>query len=287
MPFRYAAFTVMMPEYELAAAAALLSELGYQGVEWRVHSVPKDMPSQPDFWRGNRATIDIGTITQSARDVKKLSEDHGLTIIGLGTYLSYKLLSDVERCMEAARTMGCGSIRVSAAKYDGSENYNDMYEEAVEGYAQVEELARKYGVRANIEIHHGSICSSASLAYRLVSNFDPDYLGVIMDPGNMVFEGYENWQLGLELLGPYLSYVHVKNSATTRNGSLDDGTAIWKPAVVPMKEGAVSWREVIMALNKVGYRGWMSFEDFAPGETKVKLTEDLGYMRTLEAELGI
>jgi len=76
-------------------------------------------------------------------------------------------VDDVERCMAAARTMGATSIRVSPPGYDGSENYNDLYEEAVDGYFRVENLAREYDIRANVEIHHGRICPSAGLAYRL------------------------------------------------------------------------------------------------------------------------
>ena len=213
MPFRYSVFTVMMPELGLPESAALLKSLGYDGVEWRVHSVPSPFPEKPDFWRGNRATIDVETIAENASEIRRITEDAGLEIVGLGTYLGYKLIDDVARCMEAAREMGCSSIRVSPPNYDGSVNYNDLYEEALDGYAQVETKAREFGVRANIEIHHGNICSSPSLTYRLVSNFDPDYIGVIYDPGNMICEGRENWQLGLELLGPYLSHVHVKNAA--------------------------------------------------------------------------
>ncbi len=287
MAYKYSVFTVMMPEYDLATAARLLREMGYDGVEWRVHNVPDQLPEKPDFWRGNRATIDLQTIDKRASEIKKLSEDQGLEIVALGTYLSYRLLDDVKRCMEAARTMGCQSIRVSAPKYDGSINYHDMYEEAVDGYGQVEELAREFGVRANVEIHHGSICSSASLAYRLVSNFDPDHIGVILDPGNMIFEGYENWQLGLELLGPYVAFVHVKNSAILPGGELEDGTKQWKTQVVPIKEGFVNWRELFMAMNKAGYVGWLSIEDFAPGDTKTKLAGNLAYLKSIESELGL
>jgi len=286
MPFGYSAFTVMMPEYTLEEAAALLARLGYSGVEWRVHSVPSKMPKQTDFWRGNRATIDMDTIVAKADTIRRISEDAGLSIIGLGTYLSYKLLDDVERCMEAARIMGCDCIRVSAPSYDGSENYSDLFEQSVEGYGRVEDLARDYRVRANIEIHHGNICSSPSLAYRLASNFDPDFVGVILDPGNMIYEGRENWQLGMELLGPYLSHVHVKNVAYFEHETLPDGGRRWLARVTPLKEGIVQWREVLAALRKVGYTGWLSLEDFAPGGTQTKLTEGLAYLRAIESELG-
>lgn len=287
MPFKYSVFTVMMPEFDIPASAALLQSLGYTGVEWRVHSVPSVFPDKPDFWRGNKSTVDIETIIQKAPEVKRISEDAGLEIIGLGTYLGYKLLDDVARCMEAAKLMGCPSIRVSAPNYDGSTNYNDLYEQAVDGYGQVESLARDFGVRANIEIHHGSMCPSAGLAYRLASNFDPDFIGVIYDPGNMICEGYESWQMGLELLGPYLSHVHVKNAAWQEAGESAEGEKLWKHSMVATKDGSVSWPEVLAALDKVGYQGWISFEDFGPGDTKTKLSTDLKYVKDLVSRLDI
>lgn len=287
MSFSYSVFTVMMPEFDIVQSAALLKSLGYDGVEWRVHSVPSSFPDKPDFWRGNHATIDLDTIVKTAPDIRRITEDAGLEIIGLGTYLGYKLLDDIAQCMEAARIMGCKSIRVSPPNYDGSVNYNDLYEEALEGYAMVEDLAREHGVRANIEIHHGNMCPSASLTYRLVSNFDPDYVGVIFDPGNMVCEGYENWQLGLELLGPYLSHVHVKNAAWVETGVTEQGEKQWKHTRVPTKEGCVNWTEMLLALDRVGYNGWLSFEDFSLGDTKTKLADNITYMKALVSRLGL
>lgn len=286
MAFKYAAFTVMMPEYTLEESVSLLRQLGYNGVEWRVHSIPS-IASDVGFWKANKATVDLRTIVEQAGAVKQMSDDQGLEIIGLGTYLSYKLLDDVKRCMEAAAIMGAGSVRVSPPSYDGTVNYNDLYEEALEGYAKVENLAQQFGVRANVELRYSKICSSASLAYRLVSQFDPEYMGVIIDPGNMITEGYEDWQMGFELLGPYISYVHVKNAAWFEYDALDDGTKLWKTQMVPLREGVVNWRDVLFALSNVGYRGWLSFEDFSTGETRSKLENDIHYLKSLESELGI
>ena len=74
------------------------------------------------------------------------------------------------------------------------------------------ELAKKYRIKIAFHIHHGTIIPSASAAFRFISNFSPEYMGVIYDPGNMVFEGYENFRLGLDLLGKYIFHVHVKNA---------------------------------------------------------------------------
>ncbi len=286
MPLKHSVFTVMTPEYSLLEAVRLIAELGYDGVEWRVHHVPAKQGSKPDFWSANKATVNIDTIDREAREIKKMTDDHGLEVVALGTYLSYKALDEVERCMAAAQIMGAGSIRVGAPIYDGSENYNDLLDSATEGYIAVEALAREYKVRATVEIHPRSICSSSSLAYLLVSNFDPDFIGVISDPGNMVTEGNENWQLGLELLGPYLSHVHVKNSAWRCVGGCE-GDVRWDTEPAPLRSGCVSWKEFVRATQQVGFNGWLSLEDFVPGDTRAKLADDLAYLKEIEEEMSV
>jgi len=37
---KYAAFTVMTPEWDLQETARNLAQLGYDGVEWRVQTLP-------------------------------------------------------------------------------------------------------------------------------------------------------------------------------------------------------------------------------------------------------
>ncbi len=286
MAFKYAAYTVMLPEYSLEEAAAVLKQLGYNGVEWRVHNVPARAPAGNDFWRGNKATIDLETILEQAPKVRKITDDNGLESISLGTYISYNHLDDLKRCMEAAKIMGCPSVRVATPKYDGSQDYNDIIEEVIEGFGKVDELARNLDVQATVELHEQNICCSASLAYRLVSNFDPDYIGVVLDPGNMICQGYEGWQIALDILGPYLSLVHVKNSARVEDGVID-GVKQWKTMDTPLKEGFVNWGEVLPILDKVGFKGWLVLEDFAAGKGEAKLKDGMAYLKSIEAKLDL
>jgi sugar phosphate isomerase/epimerase len=76
------------------------------------------------------------------------------------------------------------------------------------------------------------------------------------DPANFIIEGRESWQMGLELLGPYLDYVHAKNIAWVRE---QDG---WRWIFASMTDGQVDWREIISALRSVEYDDYISFENF-------------------------
>jgi len=114
-----------------------------------------------------------------------------------------------------------------------------------------------------VETHHLTIAPSASLAYRLVSHCHPDQIGVLYDPGNMVHEGYEQFKMGLELLGPYLAHVHVKNAAWSQTGKREDGTAAWRCEWSPLAGGVVDYRRLLQDLKSVGYDGYLGIEDFS------------------------
>ena len=100
-----------------------------------------------------------------------------------------------------------------------------------------------YAVKPVVETHFGTIAPSAALALRLVEHFSPQRIGVNFDPANMIIEGRESWQLGLELLGPYLDYVLAKNISWVKEGDR------WRWQFASMEDGQVDWLEVARALR--------------------------------------
>jgi sugar phosphate isomerase/epimerase len=182
--------------------------------------------------------------------------------------------------------MDAAFVRIGVPGYDGSRSYTDLLNDAIEQYTRVEAKARECKVKAVFEIHMGNICPSASAAYRFASNFDPEHVGAIFDPGNMICEGYENWQLGLEALGPYLAHVHVKNGRHEMADVTSDGRAQWRYAAATMRGGEADWKVIMKALRAVGYDGWLSLEDFSSlAPTEQKLPADLAFVKELAASL--
>lgn len=271
---KYSVFTVMMPEYNPDETAMILGDMGFDGVEWRIEKVVEKGHEKPSYWGYNRSTVDLATIVENAPKVKLLAERSGLEISCLATYLGVGQVEEVRRVMKAAGAMGCPYVRVGAPRYDGTRNYNKLYEETVGNVRKIEGLARDEGVTALLEIHMGNIMPSAGLAHRIVSNFDPEHVGVIYDPGNMVYEGYEQWKMGMELLGDYLRHVHVKNSVWSR-----ERTGAWRAEAARLEEGIVDWRRVTDDLRAVGYDGYLSLEDFSALDTLTKLKRDLEYLK--------
>ena len=250
-------FTVSLPDLTPDEAVREIKDAGYDGVEWRVTHVPEELRSdEPSFWGNNLCTLEP-TVAE-ARRARRLSEEAGLEIPGLGTYVALGDLEAAHEAMRFAVTAGVPQVRVGAGAPDGRP-YEELFDAAREFLAGDEDLARSHGVKALIEIHHKTICPSASLAQRLVSSFDPGLVGVILDPGNMAQEGFEDYRIGAELLGPYLAHVHIKNSAFERPA----GGGVWEPRWAPLEDGVVDFGQVFEALEHVGYDGWLVMEDFS------------------------
>jgi len=253
-----------------------LKDAGYDGVEWRVTLVPESVRSEePSFWGNNLCTLE--PTQEEASRARALSEGAGLAVAGLGTYIEVGDLEATEEAMHVARTAGAERIRVGVGKA-GDGSYSETFDAARSFLTGVEELSGEHQVKAVVEIHHGTICPSASLAHRLVSNLDPKRIGVIFDPGNMAQEGFEDYRIGLELLGPYLAHVHLKNAAFDR----PDGGGVWKPRWSPLEDGVVDFDRLFTALGGIGYDGWLVVEDFsATRPSHEMMAHDLKFIRRL------
>lgn len=279
---KYSLFTVSVPEMSPEEALQKMKEYGYDGVDWRVTAIPTDpeiLAEAPSYWRNNFCTINIDTVEEKAEEIRALTEKYGLEINALATYLECSDAPEkIESCMVAAKKMGCSRIRVNALKYNPEKGYTQLFAEAVAGFKRVEELAKKHGVKADFEMHHGTITASASAARRLASHFDPQYIGVIYDTGNVVYEGFEEYQMALEILGPYLDLVHIKNAKWVRKEV--DGKEVFRPDWAPFTDGHADFERCFKALKAIGYDGYVTFEDFSSEESSdEKLKTDINFIK--------
>ena len=264
---KIAVFTVSLPDYTPQEAVAKLKEHGYDGIEWRVIDQQPAGDGQPGFWAGNRCTWPLSSFVEDAPRIRALTAEAGLEMPALGTYARCSDLGAVEQAMRGAAALGVPQLRISVPKYDGQGPFRRLRDRAMAEYRDVANLARQHGVKALVEIHHGSVVPSASAAALFLEGLDPQQVGAIHDAGNMVYEGHEQYRLGLETLGPYLAHVHIKDAAWRQ-----DPSGAWKTGWVPIGEGIVDFTTLFRALATVGYDGWVSVEDFS---TAVPLDERL------------
>lgn len=257
-------FTVATPELTPEELGKAAREAGIHAIEWRYKEAPADAESlKPSYWGNNLCTLLPSGGDEMIERFREVAEVNGLRSLSVTPYLTAGDLEATEEVLRAAKRIGASFIRLGIPGYDRSRPFAELFELARGYLKEAEKLCRQYGVKGLIETHHVTIAPSASAAYRLCEGFDPDCIGVLYDPGNMVHEGYENYKMGLELLGPYLAHVHVKNAGWKTNGIAEDGSVRWDSVWSGLTEGVVPWKQVIEDLKAVGYEGYLGVEDFS------------------------
>lgn len=288
---KFGVFSVSMPEYTPAESVRLLQEQGYDGVEWRVAEMPEKEPENVPYnfryWAYNKSTLELRNIMEEAKQAKTLCDEAGLSIFGLTTYLPVTDTENIIAVLKAAQAIGCPMMRVGLVPYDpdkAAAPYPVLFEQMRTALKGLEPYARQYGVKLVLEIHMDTMIASPSAAYRALEGLDPACFGLIFDPGNMVNEGYEEYQKSFELLGPYIAHIHVKNGIREADGTDELGAAKWKRTWTPLKNGMADLKRLFQVMHKFGYEGTVSIEDFSNEEqTAEKLAGNLAYLRALKA----
>ncbi len=286
---RTGVFTVSMPEYTPQEAVDILKKLGYDGVEWRVAraepSDGKEIPFEQRYWKGNKCTLELDTIREQAPQIRELCDKNGIAVLALTTYLRPHEHQQIEKVLEAADIMGCDKIRVFPPDYTEKENSEVLLNRMREDVKVLEGLAKKYHKKIVFEIHMDNIMASASAARRILDGTDAAYLGVILDPGNMVYEGFENYKKCFEILGNYIAHIHIKNGYLAPCGEDEMGVSIWQRVWSPLKKGSADLKKFFGVMHEMGYQGDLSVEDFSNEEnTYDKLLHNLEYIRYLLAK---
>ena len=293
---KFSVFTASTPEWSPAEAAATLAAQGWDGIEWRVTD-QADSP-EPGFWAGNRATWPMTGLEESLPELARVTQAAGLEYSGLGGYARCDDHEQVERILAATAALRAGQVRVNVLPLGTSTMggqaatgipYPQLFDATREHYEWVAARAAHHGVKALVELHHGTITSSASAARRLLEGLDPRHVGVIHDLGNLVIEGWEDPLPAFQLLDEYLAHIHVKNARWVRSPATDEaGAAVWEHEWAPLQSGQASVFQYFLALAGFGYDGWVTVEDFS---TELPLEErtgqNLAYLRRTATQAGL
>ncbi|TBL71076.1 sugar phosphate isomerase/epimerase family protein [Paenibacillus thalictri] len=310
---KLAVCSFVTPELTPAELAAAAKAAGIEGVEWRMKdshtqqltqtgeertprpiqgdaSSLKEITHLERCQRHNLSMISPDQEETHITQFRQAAEDYGLAVLSVSPAVYYKYdglgnLSEIKKALSLAETLDAQSIRLSSPLYDRTQHFHELFDLQIEYLTAALALCKQYGIKGLMEIHHKTIAPSASAAYRLCEKFDPQWLGVIYDPGNMVIEGYENYRMGMQLLGPYLAHVHVKNAFWLKHAGdavPAGGVTEWNPVWSDTQRGIVPWTQVIEDLKSVGYDGYVSLEDFSgtyPAGQMMRRFAD--YMRSL------
>lgn len=281
---KISATTVMMPEHDLPETARVLAGLGFDGAEWRCRHIPesqRDKPYSP--WGNVKNDLSPANLAERGEELMAVSAAHGLAVVGLATAMGADELDEVRRVAEGCARWGIPMFRLGAPRrYSPDVNYRELLDDSIRAFGAALGITRDVGVKVILEIHRGTVACSASQAYLVVREFDPDDVGVIFDIANMSLgEGYEPWGMGLDLLGPYVAHVHAAGGRVSAGERRDDGqmTCVWETC--DLADSFYDVPAFIRALQARDYAGFISLEDFRSEPVELKLARNLAYLRQL------
>ena len=279
---RHAFYTLITPHLTPEEAIAEAVRLGFAGLEWRVAAPAEPIPGPGTYWEGNRCSLDPARLATDLPRVVGLAREAGLTSISICPYVTPDDTATLARLFGIAGQSGVPWVRVSVPVYDRTRPYGEQFTALRRQMDVVADLARTAGVRACLLQHAGSLLPSASATHRLVADLDPAQVGVYLDTGHYVREGYEDFGIVMDLLADHLAEIHLRNGWLRASGT-SDGVGLHPP--VPhwgrLAEGQVPLGLLADAIRRRGWDGWLVLEDFSDRPQLQRLTEGIATMRSL------
>ncbi len=279
--------TVPLYSMPLEEALEYLSGLGVQMVELGGGCFP-----------GNTHTLPYITGEKPVSELKALVEKYGMGISAIAAQgnqihpdaeVAAKFQKEFEQAVYLASELGVDTVNVfSGCPGDGSNakfpnwvtcpwppdfltlleyQWNDVL---IPYWQKTVEFGRKYGVtKFAFEMHPGFCVYNTETLLKLRAAVGPE-IGANFDPSHLVWQGMDTVQ-AIKELGPAIFHFHAKDTRLDeanikRIGVLDTkhygdvaGRA-WNFRSVGYGHDQFFWKEVVTALQTIGYDGTLSIE---------------------------
>jgi sugar phosphate isomerase/epimerase len=271
-------FSKHLAPYSVPEVGAVIRDLGLDGVDLTLRPAGHVLPE--NVREGLPAAVEA---------LSKL----GVAVPMITTGVTDASDPHADAIFATAAKCGIKRLKLGYWPYKGFGTMAALIDDCQRKMDGIEALAKKHGVRACIHVHSGNYASAnAVVIYMLLKGRDPEAVGAYIDPGHMTAEGsVGGWRQGMDLLAPMISLVAVKSMAWERTTDAGTGDVLWRTRLVPLREGAVRWREVFANLHHIGYDGPVSFHSEYQGshswrdltvEELIKQTrEDVAYIKEI------
>lgn len=214
--------------------------------------------------------------TKDYHDIRRLADKIGIQISGLCSFLfwPYPLTSNdpdkrakgmelAGQIAQAAHDMGVENVLLVPGAVDipWRDDYepvpNDLCDRrAKEAVRTLASQAEKLKIFLNIEnIFFNGYLMTPMEMNDFVDSFQSEYVKIHFDTGNIsIFQYPEHW---VPVMGSRIKNTHFKEFSKK---STDHSLETFRPLL----DGTTNWPVVMEELDKVGYRGYVTFEYFHP-----------------------
>jgi sugar phosphate isomerase/epimerase len=224
---------------------------------------------------------------------RAIADDQGVTIPMVSTSVTSVEDPHAEAVFAAAAHYGARLIKLGYWRYEPFGTLARQLDETREKLQGLVELGRRYHVKPCLHAHSGRILTGAGpLLYLLLKDFKPGDVGAYVDPMHMTVEGGNaGWEMGLDLLGPWVALVGIKNFRWIATERDSRGQQRYQTQYTPLADGQAPLPEFMDYLKQLRYdgvvslhseyKGGSSFRRLTTDQLLVQSAEDLRYLKSL------
>jgi sugar phosphate isomerase/epimerase len=280
---RYVLFTDNLADLSLEQACDAAHSAGFTGLDLTLRPGGHVLPAQ--------AEMGLARATEAARA-------RNLTIPMVSTAITDTDSPYAEDIFAAAAHYDIRRLKLGYWDYQPFGNLVEQIDVARRRLERIIALGRKYDVLPCVHCHSGRfVASGGPLLYLVLRDFDPHSVGAYVDPMHMTIEGGRNvWELGLDLLAPWVALVGVKNFRFVAADRDQFGQQRYQWQYVPLADGQAELPEFFRYLHQLKYDGIVSLHSEYKGENsfrRLSTTElveqssaDLRYLKSVVAAVG-
>ena len=235
--------TVGCPGWEWKKILDFAQANGFAAIELRGLMGNIDLPTSPEFAPAR--------IAQSKKEVA----EHGLKISDLGASSHMhvadpeqraKHLADARRFIDLASALEVPYVRVFGNELKGPRE--EVVARVADGLHQLGEYAGPRGVTVIIE-SHGDFVESPTLK-EVLTRTDSKNVALLWDAHHTFVDGHEQPEHTVGELGSWIRHTHLKDSVPDAKGR----------KYVLTGTGEVPVERQVLALRRIGYKGYYCFE---------------------------
>jgi sugar phosphate isomerase/epimerase len=237
--------TLGCPKWDWLQILDFATAHGYAAVELRGLLDVMDLPQRPEF-----------APAQLAATKAQLAQ-HDLVISCLGSSANMHemdaakrgaALDEGRRFIDLAQSLGAPYVRVFGNQYVTGVPRDQMLAHIAQGLRELGQYGEGKRVTVLIE-SHGDFTDSPSLQ-AILERADSPNVALLWDAHHTFVSGKEEPEETVRRLGSYIRHTHLKDSVAAGNDR----------RYVLTGTGTVPVRRQVEALQKIGYRGFYSFE---------------------------
>lgn len=205
-------------------------------------------------------------------EARRAADGAGVAIPMVSTAVTDVDSPHAEAIFAAAAHYGARLLKVGYWEYRPFGTLATQLDEARAKLDRLVRLGRKYHVLPCVHCHSGRLLASGGpLLYLILKDFATDEVGAYVDPMHMTIEGgLAGWEMGLDLLAPWLALVGIKSFRWLPAERDENGQQRWRWEYCPLADGMAPLPEFVGYLKRLKYDGVVSFHSEYKGASSFR-----------------